>query len=190
MSLTSYQTALPRNRGGVVYDNWLWFAKIADTESVKLRTPLDVGWLYLFCGLILTFAAIILPAQLDLQELQVKKDTIKSNSQDLESRIGVHISFLHEVNAHNPSVTQRLIDMQFNETPVGIAVVTDKSAPSTPLAWVSQRAKKKKVLPMDPAQSSILTSFVAGQGRLWVMGVGVFSIFIGLITSKPTVPIE
>jgi hypothetical protein len=157
---------------------------------VKLHTCLDVGWLYLFCGLILTFAAIILPAQLDLQSLQSKKNTIESNAQDLDSRIGVYSTFLKEVNTQNPSVTQRLIEMQFNETPEGVAVVTDKSAPSTPLAWVAQRAKKKKVLPMEQVQSSLLSSFVAGQGRLWLMGIGVFSIFIGLITAAPTIPSE
>jgi hypothetical protein len=151
---------------------------------VQKTNTFNIGWLYLFCGLILTVSAIVLPAHKDLQVLESKKVTIASNAQDLETRIGVYSTFLQEVNTHNPFVKQRLIEMQFNETPNGTAVVIDKSAPATPLAWVAQRAKKEKNLPMESEHASMLSIFVAGQGRLWVLGIGVFLIFIGLISSN------
>ena len=157
---------------------------------MKKKHSYPLSWLYLLCGVILTVSAIVLPAHKDLQVLESKKAAIASNAQDLETRIQIYSAFLQEVKTENPFVTQRLIEMQFNETPYGTAVVIDKSAPSTPLDWVAQRAKKEKILPMETEHASILSTFVAGQGRLWVLGIGVFTMFIGLITSKSDAAID
>ena len=187
MSLTSYQTALPRNRGLGLYAKWLAFALIADDERVTLFKRLDFGWLYLLCGLVLTVAAIVLPARQDLEDLTSKKVSITSDFQELEYRVGVYQTFLEDVQVGKSQLTKRLIEMQFNKSPDGASVVIDRSASKTPLAWVAQRAKRNRVLPMEVEQASTLSQFSFGQGRLWLLGFGAFAIFVGLIYSPPDI---
>ena len=182
MSLTSYQTALPRNRGRVVYANWLIYARIADGECVRFLTRFDIGWLYLFFGLVLTTAAIVLPAHHDLDALLAKKEIIISNADDLAYRVEIYTTFLEDATSGDPAFQQRLIEMQFNQSPSGSPVVIDTSAPSTPLAWVAERAKRTKVVPMQTVQASLLSQFSEGEGRLWLLGFGVFALFVGLVS--------
>jgi len=170
-----------------LYAMWLSFALIADEERVSLFKRFDFGWLYLLCGLVLTGAAIVLPARHNLDVLTSKKTTIASDLEELAYRMGVYQAFLDDVLAENPQLTKRLIEMQFNTSPEGSSVVIDRSASQTPLAWVAQRAKRTRVLPMESEQASILSQFAAGQGRLWLLGSGAFAIFIGLIAKPATV---
>ncbi len=145
----------------------------------------DFGWLYLVCGLALTVAAIVLPAQQDLQELAAKRVAITSDLEELEYRVEVYRAFLEDAQTGNPQFTKRLIEMQFNKSPDGSSVVIDRSASRTPLAWVAQRAKRNRVVPMEVEQASMLAQFSSGQGRLWLLGFGIFATFIGLMTSSP-----
>ena len=150
---------------------------------MRINRRFDYGWLYLICGLVLTVSAIILPADMDLQSLSTKKSKITSDLAELDYRVSVYEDFLRDVQRADPQLMQRLIEMQFNRTPEGTPVVIDTSAPETPLAWVAQRAKKVKALPMESGHASILSTFVDGQGRLWLLACGVFTIFIGLVAS-------
>jgi len=154
---------------------------------VTLYKRFDFGWLFLFCGLVLTVAAIVLPARHDLEELSAKRTTISNDLVELEYRVTVYQGFLDDVRAGKPELTKRLIEMQFNRSPEGRPLVIDKSASQTPLAWVAQRAKRVKALPMQTEHASILSQFAADHGRLWLLGCGAFAMFIGLMTSSHAV---
>ena len=143
----------------------------------------DIGWLYLLCGLTFTISAIVLPAQSDLKDLILKRDAIYADANEQEYRVGVYADFLADVRAGDPLLLQRLIQMQFNQSPEGTAVVIDRTAPKTPLAWVAQRANRVRVLPMETAEISMLSMFASGDGRLWLLGLGAFALFIGLVTT-------
>jgi len=149
---------------------------------VRLLARFDVGWVYLLCGLILTTVAIILPAHHNLDALLAKKETIISNADDLAYRVEVYTSFLQDATSGDPAFQQRLTEMQFNQSPAGDAIVIDTSAPSTPLAWVAQRAKRMKTVSMKTVHASLLSQFVEGEGRLWLLGLGVFALFVGLVS--------
>jgi len=147
----------------------------------------DFGWLYLLCGLVLTVAAIVLPAHTNLEGLLSKKTSISNDLDELNHRVEVYASFLSDVQRGDAQITQRLVDMQFNQSPDGSSVVIDTSASKTPLAWVAQRAKRSRVVPLETKQASFLSQFVDGQGRLWLLCGGAFTIFIGLIASSTKV---
>ena len=149
---------------------------------MRLIVRFDVGWLYLLCGLVLTTVAIILPAHHDLDALLAKKETIISNADDLAYRVEVYTSFLEDATSGDPAFQQRLIEMQFNQSPAGSAVVIDTSAPNTPLAWIVERAKRTKIVSMHTVQASLLSQFAEGEGRLWILGLGVFALFVGLVS--------
>jgi|TARA_Y100000031_G_C8013428_1_gene289160 hypothetical protein len=151
---------------------------------VSFIKKIDFGWIYLLCGLALTGAAIVLPAHNDLEEIISKKATIVDNLKELSHRVDVHKMFLKDVQDGNPEILKRLVEMQLNQSPSGTTVVIDKSSLRTPLAWVEQRAKRTRVVPMEIEHASILARFATGQGRLWLLAVGAFSIFVGLISGQ------
>lgn len=141
------------------------------------------GWSYLISGLVLTVAAIVLPAHHDLAELQQKKAAIAEDYADLNQQIVVHQNFLKDLMAEDPKLHDRIVRMQFNQAATGVPVVIDRAAAKTPLDWVAQRARQTRIVDIDTPRDSILTTLTNGRNRLWLAGAGVFVIFIGLVVT-------
>ena len=143
------------------------------------------GWFYLVSGLVLTVAAIVLPAHQDLAVLKQKRAAIVDNTADLQHQILVHQSFLADLNNLDSMLQERMVQMQFNQPPSGTPVVIDRAASKTPLDWVAQRARRDRAVYLEEPRQSILSKMTTGKNRLWLAGVGVFIIFVGLITAAP-----
>ncbi len=184
MSLTSYQTALPRNRGLGLYAKWPAFALIAEEERVTLFKRLDLGWLYLLCGLVLTSSAIVLPAHHDFDELNKKCIAMQNNVDELHYQIEIYKQFLFDLTEETPQLKKRILAMQLNIQKSGTPVVTDTSASKTPLEWINQRVRRSKEFSLELQQTSILSHLATGRSRLLLIGVGVFAMFIGFVSSK------
>lgn len=144
------------------------------------------GWVYLISGLVLTVAAIVLPAHQDLAVLQQKRATIAEDHADLNQQIAVHQNFLDDLSSEDLKLQDRIVQMQFNQAATGIPVVIDRAAAKTPLDWVAQRARQTRIVDIDSPRNSILTTLTNGRNRLWLAGAGVFIIFIGLVISAPS----
>ena len=145
----------------------------------------NFGWFYLVSGLLLTVAAIVLPAHQDLAVLKEKRAAIVDDTDDLQHQIMVHQAFLNDLNSLDSMLQERMIQMQFNQPPSGTPVVIDRAASKTPLDWVAQRARRDRAIYLEEPRQSILSKMTTGKNRLWLAGAGVFIIFIGLITSAP-----
>ncbi len=165
---------------------WLYFADMVDEYRVRIFKRIDIGWFYLLCGLVLTVAAIVLPAHRALEELESKRVTIQENHIELQYQIGIYESFLHDLYQHDPELRDRIIEMQMRLNPNGTPVVIDASASKTPLEWVAQRARRDRLVDIQPPEDSILTRLSKGRSRLFLAGIGVFSMFIGFMKSQPT----
>jgi len=160
---------------------------LVDDYCVSLVSKLNFGWLYILCGLVLTVAAIILPAHQELQELKSKQEVIADDLEYLEYQVTIYETFLQDVVNREPDFIQRLTEMQFNRAPQGEQVVFDPSAPRTPLEWVAQRAIKSRTIQSDVQQASLLSKFTEDEGRLWVLAVGIIILFVGLTSqASPT----
>lgn len=144
---------------------------------------IDIGWLFLLCGLVLAVSAIVLPAHQDLQNLQVKRSAIQADFDDLEYRINLYQDFLVDIEAENPIVQKRLLEMQFNRIALGTPVVIDNSAARTPLDWIAERSKRDRVISTQTEQSSLLTGLSSGRSRLLLVGAAAFAMFIGFLKS-------
>ena len=151
---------------------------------MNLLSRFDYGWLYLMCGLLLSVAAIILPAHKELEILEHKRDSIQLDVDNLLSQVLVYKSFLNEANDKESQLRHRLFNMQFNINGDGSTVVVDSSSSQTPLDWVAQRARTDRVIDIDVQDASLLSVFTEGRSRLFMFGVGAFTIFIGLISSS------
>ena len=188
MSLTSYQTALPRNRGLGLYAKWLHFVEVVDKKDVNKLKRFDIGWLFLLCGLVLAVSAIILPAHQDLAILESKRNAIESDLGHLEYRINLYQEFLQDIDQQDPLVQQRLLSMQFNMTADGTPVVIDSSASHTPLEWIAERSRRNRVIVTHTEQSSLLSGLSSGRSRLLLVGGAAFAMFIGFLKSEPPHP--
>ena len=156
---------------------------------MSLVSKWNFGWLYILCGLVLTVAAIILPAHQELQDLMSKQKVIADDLEYLEYQVTIYETFLQDIVNREPDFIQRLAEMQFNRAPHGEQVVFDPSAPRTPLEWVAQRAIKSRTVQTDVQQASILSKFTEDEGRLWLLAAGIIILFVGL-TSQPSLPDE
>jgi hypothetical protein len=154
---------------------------------VSFITRIDLGWFYLICGLTLTVAAIIIPAKEDLLQLELKRDAIVCDLDGLRSQIEVYKQFLDDLKDSDSEIHDKVAEMQFNLTSNGAPIVIDMSASQTPLAWLSKRARKAKVLEVEHNHASLLTSIVQGRGRLWLIACGAFLMFVGLVGNKQNI---
>ncbi len=150
---------------------------------MRILQRIDFGWLYLLCGVVLTVAAIVLPAHQELHTLQQKRDYIQENLADLNYRVQIYSEFLHELQENNPVLLQRILEMQFNLQTEGTPVVIDTSSSQTPLEWVAQRSRRDRVMPLQVEQSSILSGLSSGRSRLLLVGAGAFAMFVGFLKS-------
>ena len=154
---------------------------------MSLISKSNFGWVYILCGLVLTVAAIILPAHQELQDLKSKQEVIAEDLEYLEYQVTIYETFLQDIVNRESDFIQRLTEMQFNRAPQGEQVVFDPSAPRTPLEWIAQRALKSRAVQANVQQASILTKFTQGEGRLWLLAVGIIILFVGLTSqSSPT----
>ncbi len=149
---------------------------------MNLLSRLDYGWIYLMCGLLISAAAIILPAHQELELLKHKRDSIQLDLNNQSSQVLIYESFLNEASNKQSQLRQRLFNMQFNIKEDGSTVVVDSSSSQTPLDWLSQRARTDRFINIDVQNASLLTVFSEGRSRLFMFGVGAFAIFIGLIS--------
>ena len=167
-----------------LYAKWLRFADLVDEYKVSFLKRIDIGWFYLLCGLLLTVAAIVLPAQRALRELETKRVAIQNDFTELQYQIGVYESFLEDLHKHDSELQDRVFEMQMRINPAGASVVIDASASKTPLEWVAQRARRDRFVDMNLKEDSILTGLSSGRSRLFLVGIGAFSMFIGFMKNQ------
>ena len=151
---------------------------------MRLVSKLNFGWLYILCGLVLTVAAIILPAHQELQELKSKQEVIADDLEYLEYQVTIYETFLQDIVNREPDFIQRLTEMQFNEQPRGKHIITDSTVAQTPLAWIDQRTRQEHIVDLSPQKFSFLSVMTQGSGRLWLTGLGISVLFVGLIQNQ------
>ena len=182
MSLTSYQTALPRNRGWELYSVCPFYVVFADKkEYVRRIFHFDSGWLYLFAGSALLWAAIVLPAKQELVSLQERLQIIQNEYDHSAKRIEQYQSFFNALTHRDPELMARIVRMQTSGAINGEYVVFDPDAAKTPLEWLQRRTAQQPVVVQSPKPPSILEDVTADDRRLWVAGFGGFIVFVGLV---------
>tara|TARA_B100000959_G_C14737081_1_gene523399 strand:- start:213 stop:752 length:540 start_codon:yes stop_codon:yes gene_type:complete len=175
-----------------LYDKWDKLVNIADINCVNIVSKFDFSWVYLICGLALSVAAIVIPAHQELGNLHAKLAELAEDYADVQHRVPIYDAFLRDVNTNNPDVYQRIVDLQFNRPGSGEIVVIDNAAVQTPLEWLSDKARRRRIVPLEKKQASVLSSITNGRGRLVLLGVGAFTMFIGFVKNPimhdPTIP--
>ena len=141
----------------------------------------DVGWLYLIAGLLMAVVAIVLPAMIELEQLSSRVAASNQQLQEQETMFASYTSFYEDISSNDPSIMQRVRQIQLNEVVEGTPIVTDLSASRTPLQWVDEKVLTVTSLSIEKENRSSLSRILSGSGRLWMAAFGVFFIYIGCI---------
>ena len=141
----------------------------------------DSGWLFLLAGSALLWAAIVLPANQELIDLQDRLKVIQFDEEHMSTRIDQYQNFFDLISKHDPKLVDKVIRMQTNGNSNGDFVVLDPNASKTPLEWLERRTAQLPTVVGSPDQHSILENLTAGDQRLWVAGFGGLIVFIGLV---------
>ncbi len=147
------------------------------------RTALqfDSGWLFLFAGCTLLFAAIVLPAKQELVNLQERLQIIQNEHAHITNRIEHYQSFFVELTNREPELMDRIVRMQTSGAISGEYVVFDPNAAKTPLQWLRRRTAREMLIVQSPQPPTILEEITAQDRRLWVAGFGGLIVFVGLV---------
>ncbi len=189
MSPTSYQTALPRNRGEAVYTyTKKWSIETTLEEGFKWSIQPSVkslqqhaGWMFLILGLLITSVSIVIPTLTELADLKSQVDKSQIQLAEKQGAAQAYLSFYDEVIEGDSVVQERVRQLQFNQSPVGSAIVYDSGASSTPLQWIDEKVSSTSSFDETEPEQSLLSQLLAGVGQLWCAAIGVFLIFLGCV---------
>jgi hypothetical protein len=166
-----------------------------------LASILDPGWLYLVAGLALCAAAILVPAQHDLTELEGMLARLHHEEDVLAGRLRAHADLLDDLDQLDPALVRRLAASQLNlvtaaERP---AILARLSPDATSVIDTIDRAANDR-LGADPAAgagtgsvpaavpgaappppTSRLMRLTTGRNRLWMIAGAMLCIFVGML---------
>ncbi|MDG2055542.1 MAG: hypothetical protein P8J86_12665 [Phycisphaerales bacterium] len=163
-------------------------------------------------------ACILLPPADDLERLTSQRDALGDREKAVALQLAAYTSFLSEVEQPDSQLIQRLVECELNQVPAGQqAVLMSSGGPISTLGWLQEAGAShqaetpqaniyegpKGVLTAyegmgalsDPDQGhgkqrSFLQHIASSQHRLWVLGASGLCIFLGLMTSMPTIRVS
>lgn len=157
---------------------------------MKRTRPLfqfDAGWLFLAAGLALCVVVVLIPARRDLFELRQQLAVLDAQERHASQRLRAYQQFLVALDdGENTSLVERLAATQFNVLPAGetpVLLVSNRNAAVTD--WIDEQVP-------TPTSATVawpdtrLTRLAIGPFRLWLLGAGVMSVFVGLIIGTET----
>ncbi|MBM4101451.1 MAG: hypothetical protein FJ256_04225 [Phycisphaerae bacterium] len=141
----------------------------------------DPGWLFLAAGLALVVAAAVLPESERVHVMRNQLQTIKFAEQHNFARMAACSKFLDDLKAGDPALVRRLAASQLNLMPRGeTALLVASSIESTPSDWIEASVTPPQ-FEMEAYPDTLLSRWTLGPQRLWVIAVGAFCVFLGLV---------
>ena len=164
-------------------------------------------------------ACILLPPTDDLALLTSQREALAERERAVAVHLSSYTSFLTEVQEPDAQLIQRLVECELNQVPAGQqAVLMSSGGPIGTLNWLQEAGtsfrphaipaheigqNNRDVLAAyegmatlsEPTSGedkprSILQRIAASRHRLWVLGASGLCIFLGLMTSMPTISVS
>ncbi len=169
-----------------------------ETGSSPWLVPLfrvDPGWLFVIAGLAFIVAGVLIPAQRELHDLEQKLAVHLAFEARTLKQIEAYESFLKEINKPQPdeALVRRLAASQLNRMPKdAVPLLESPTLNDTVPEWIEASVDVKIPTPV-PNPDTILSRLATGPKRIWVLAMGAFLVFVGLmlapsaVTARPRV---
>ena len=169
-----------------------------ETGSSPWLVPLfrvDPGWLFVIAGLAFIVAGVLIPAQRELHDLEQKLAVHRAFEKRTAKQIEAYESFLEQINAATPdeALVRRLAASQLNRMPKdAVPLLESPTLNDTVPEWIEASVDVKIPTPV-PNPDTILSRLATGPKRIWVLAMGAFLVFVGLmlapsaVTARPRV---
>jgi hypothetical protein len=157
-------------------------ARIAQAGSL-----LDAGWLFLIAGLALLAAAVLIPAQKEVEEARYLRDRALALESHRGERLKRHEEYLEALKEQQPALVLSLAAGQLNQIPADRQPigVTPEQVRATASVFPALEPPPL-VMPERREHHSILDKWTSDEkSRIWVIAAGSVLVLIGLL--PPTV---
>ncbi len=195
MSPTSYQTALPRSRHDSIS------GRTADSKhrhdpssgcsgadkggvlgSGPHRGLIDAGWLFVIAGLAVCGAALLVPAQQDLDVARTQQAQLKVHSMASTRQLVAYDTVLRGLLDRDPLLMRRLAANHLNLLPEGeTPILLDPAGAEGSFDQWVQDATRVEIEPDSVASDTLLARISSGPYRLLVIAGGILCLFVGTL---------
>jgi len=154
------------------------------------RFLLDPGLPYVVAGVLMLLAAGLIPSQIEIRERRANLEELREQLGHHKHREQAYGLFLDELATGNTTLHQRLIAAQLGLVPARTQpVIISAQLNDTPVRWVERSVSLGSWTPEAKTERSgrseqapsYLARLIEGNGRLWLFGAALVSIFIGLL---------
>ncbi|MSR29669.1 MAG: hypothetical protein EXS03_08880 [Phycisphaerales bacterium] len=160
---------------------------------MRVTRPLfnpDPGWLFLLSGIALIVSAAIIPEAEKVHAMHTQLVAIRTGEQHNFARMEACSRFLDDLKAGDQGLVRRLAASQLNLMPRGeTALLIATSIDATPSDWIEASVPEPLFEP-DEYPDTLLSRWTIGPQRLWVIALGAFAVFLGLIFGPAELPKE
>ncbi len=162
------------------------------------RSPINAlpSWIYLFAGLAMLAAALLVPAWIDVEDLGWQRDTMQAQLAALQTQRDHYAAYLQARERNDPAVLQRLARAVFHQnaadqSPLHPIHALNPDTLDTPDAWLAaQLPQVGSDLPEPPAYRSMLVRLTTGKHQAGIVLVAGIFIFVGLWRGTPETPVR
>lgn len=155
---------------------------------MRVTRPLftfDPGWCFLLAGLALLTAAAVIPEQAKVHALRGQLRALDAVERSNTDRLSAYTAFSDDIRERDEAIMRRLAASQLNLVPAGTKpILVASSIDRTVTDWVDATLPPV-AFEEEPFTDSLLSRWVLGPSRLWVLAIGACSVFVGLILSIP-----
>lgn len=161
-------------------------ARASEVAGRALAEPLfrlDPRWLYLFAGLALVCATVLIPAMDDLRQAEWNRDRARAVEDFRKQRLANYDSYLQALQSEDPTLVVSLAATQLNLAPADTLAMIDESQEGLPAidVWGPLEPTLAHV-PVPPVPRSRLQAWSTNaQTRTWLLAGGGLCILIGLL---------
>lgn len=148
---------------------------------------LDPGWLFIAAGLVMVWAAVLIPPQRQLEELRDQLGRLREHERVGVERLRAYAEFVDRLDQGDQTLLRRLAAAQLNLAPIGdIPILAAGSAAAPVTEWIEATVPPVEFQSTDPVRSD-LVDLVTGEHRHWVLAGSIAALFIGLLLGPSAV---
>ncbi len=151
---------------------------------VKVSAPLfriDPGWPFLVAGLLLIGATAVVPEAEKVHGMRTQLAHLEHIEDHNFTRMQACSRFMDDLESDDPALLRRLAASQLNLMPKGERpLILASSIGATPTDWI-ESSVPMPAFDAEPYPDTLLARWTLGPMRLWIIGAGALSVFVGLV---------